>query len=511
MDVPTDMALGIRGMSKVFDGERALAGVDLDVRRGEIHALLGANGSGKSTLIKILAGYHQPERGGTALLYGESMALGGHAPAPTAPVRFIHQDRGLIGDFTVVDNLALIAGYRGRLWLRERQEVAATRRFLVEHGVDIDVTVPVKTLSAATQTLVAILRAVKHVPGQEFLLVVDEATAALPAEEVNLLFDLLRGIRGRGGSVLYVTHRLGEVFEIADRVTVLRDGRRVGTDDVATLNHDQLVERIVGQAAQAFYPERKGSREGVVLEVQHLSGPPCRDISLRVYAGEVVGVTGLVGSGYETLLSLIFGGAERRSGTVAIDGKPVASATPSASLAAGLAFAPSDRKTLSAIPSWTLAENITLPSLSPQGRWLPWLGDRAERRDAQPWLDQLAVEPRDPSTLLSALSGGNQQRAVIARWIRHGFRALMLEDPTMGVDVGAKPAIYEGLTSATRGGACVVMTTSDVEEAVAVCDRVIVLAEGRVAAILEGDELTVERVLTTSMSVPAYDLLGATK
>jgi ribose transport system ATP-binding protein len=501
-------ALEIRGLSKVFEGQKALADVDFTVAQGEIHALLGQNGSGKSTLIKVLAGYHRPEPGAEARLYGEELELDGVPPSPAEPIRFIHQDLGLMPDLDVVDNLALVSGYEGRLWLGNGQEAAAARAFLERYRLDVDVRAPVSGLSTATQAMLAILRAIKDVPGTRFLLVVDEATASLPGEEVKIVFDLLRELRDRGGSVIYVTHKLNEVLEIADRVTVLRDGRRVETTAVAGLGHDDLVQLIIGRSVDSFYATGSARREDVVLEVDEIAGGTCHGVSLRVHRGELVGVTGLVGSGYESLLPLIFGAQERDAGEVRLSGKTVPAADPAGAIEAGLAFAPGDRKQLSAIPEWSLAQNITLPKLGARGRFLPWLGDRAELRDAQRWIDQLAVEPRDPRAPLTSLSGGNQQRVVIARWIRCGFKALLLEDPTAGVDVGAKPAIYEALAKTVEDGAAVLMTTSDAEEAAAVCDRVVVLVDGRVGAVLEGEQKQPDVISARAMQARADDLIG---
>jgi ribose transport system ATP-binding protein len=491
-------ALQLTGVSKLFAGQAALRDVDLDVRRGEIHALLGQNGSGKSTLIKILAGYHRPEPGATAVLRGEPLPLDGRPPGRAVPLRFVHQDRALIESFDAVDNLALVAGFRRRWWLGSRTEAAAADAFLHEYQIDIDVERPVSDLSIASQAMLAVARAVKGCAEDEVVLVLDEPTASLPAEEVETLFRLVRHIRDRGGSVIYVTHRLKEVFSVADRVTVLRDGRRVTTREVSDLTPDELVELIIGRSVEAFYPDPPAPHADVVLAVDDLSGPTVTRVSFAVRRGEILGITGLVGSGYEDLPSLIFGAQPRHAGEVSIFGTPVGP-TPRNAIGAGLAFAPSDRARLSAMPAWTLAENVTLPRLNPGGGPLPWLSDRAERRDARGWLQRLGVVPDDPGAVFTTLSGGNQQRVVIARWLRAGFKALLLEDPTMGVDVGAKPPIYQALDDAAREGAAVVMSTSDAEEAAAVCDRVIVMREGEIAAVLAGEERSVDRIRTAGM------------
>ena len=492
------IALQMSGVSKIFGGQAALQDVDFEVRAGEIHALLGQNGSGKSTLIKVLSGYHRPEPGASAALWGRTLAIDGRPPSVSEPLRFVHQDRGLLADLDAADNLALVSGYRNRWWLSGRVENLAAERFLHSYDINIDTKRPVSDLGVAAQAMLAIVRAVKGTAENQVVLVLDEATASLPSEDVDKLFRLVRQIRDRGGAVIYVTHRLGEVFALADRVTILRDGRRVATREVKELNHDDLVELIIGRSVDAFYPEPPAPNADVALQVKHLSGPTISDISFEVRHGEILGVTGLVGSGYEDLMALIFGAQPRISGEIWLNDEPVGG-DPRAAMQAGLAFAPSDRARLSAMPQWTLAENVTLPKLKPRRRLLPWLSSRGEQRDAQTWLNQLGVVPSDPARVFSTLSGGNQQRVVIARWLRAGFKAFLLEDPTMGVDVGAKPPIYQALTDSAQAGAAVLFSTSDAEEAAAVCDRVIVMREGKIAAILEGSERTVEQILATSM------------
>lgn len=494
-------ALHVRHASKLFAGQQALDDAELEVRQGEIHALLGQNGSGKSTLIKVLAGYHKPEPGVEGELYGQPLALHGVPPTAEEPIRFVHQDLGLIHDLNAVDNLAVTSGYRGRLWLSDRRERAVARDYLKRYGLDLDLDAPVGRLSMATQAMIAIVRAIKDVPSAELLLVVDEATASLPTEEVGKVFDLLREVRDRGGAVVYVTHRLGEVFEIADRVTVLRDGRNVGTADVSSLGHDDLVELIIGRKVEDYYAAGTSVRADVALVVKDLSGPGVEDVSLEVHRGEIVGVTGLVGSGFEALLPLIFGASRRTAGEVSVEATPLRGTGPAESIANGLVFAPADRKRFSAIPVWSIAENVTLPAISNGDGPFPWLSERRERREVLPWIEQLGVEPAQPAAPLSSLSGGNQQRVVIARWLRCGFRVLMMEDPTVGVDVGAKPPIYDALSQAAKAGCGVLMSTSDAEEAAAVCDRVLVLVAGRIVASLEKEQRSVEHILSTAMGV----------
>ncbi|MBS1888547.1 MAG: sugar ABC transporter ATP-binding protein [Actinobacteria bacterium] len=491
------VSLSLEGVSKVFQGQRALDDVDLELRRGEIHALLGPNGSGKSTLIKILAGYHRPEPGWSASMHGRPFELGAPAGAPGA--HFIHQDLGLVGDLDVVDNLALDGGYEGSWWLSGRRERRRARAALDAFGIDVAVEEPINGLPRAQQTMIAIARALSAGVGEGALLVLDEPTVALSAAQVRRLFEVVRQVRDAGGTVLWVTHRLGEVFALAERVTVLRDGRRVATVPTGELDHDRLVELIVGRPLDAFYPEPPPVGDApIALEVRELGGGTVADVSLDVRAGEIVGVTGLVGSGHEDLLHLIFGADRPRRGAVWVDGAPVGRGGPARSIAAGLAFAPADRKRLSAILDWTLAENLTLPAIPSSGP-AHWIGARRERAETLAWLERAEVVPPEPEKLFSALSGGNQQKLVLARWLRRRARVFLLEEPTNGVDMGSKQAIYEALSDAAREGAAVLMTSQDPEELCAVCDRVFVLRDGRVGVELERARLSEDRIVAETL------------
>lgn len=510
MTDPAAPALVLAGVTKTFAGQRALDGVGLELRRGEVHALLGQNGSGKSTLIKVLAGYHRPDAdaGASAAVHGRDLPLGSPHATREAGIRFIHQDLGLIPDLDVVDNLALGGGYASGWWISDRGERAAARRLLARYGADIDVDAPVGSLRPSAQTIVAIVRALRGGMDGRGILVLDEPTVALPAEETEQLFAVLRGLRERGNAILYVTHRLSEIFEIADRVTILRDGRHVRTGAVADFDHDSLVEAIVGRRLEASSPQAGPAAAEEVLAVDGLRGGAVEDLSMVVRRGEIVGVTGLVGSGFEDLPYLLFGARASQTGAVAIDGEPVRPLAPRTAIARGLAFAPADRRRLSAMPAWTLRENVTLPKL-PRSRVARWMSARSEARDAAPWLERLGVVPGGPETVFSSLSGGNQQRVVLARWLRCGASAFVLEEPTNGVDVAAKREIYAALAGAAADGAAILMTSSDGEELCNVCDRVIVLRDGRIAASLSGEQRTPEAVLAASTASTTTPTTGS--
>lgn len=492
------MVLALEGLSKTFQGQRALEDVDLELRQGEVHALLGQNGSGKSTLIRILSGYHTPDPGARARLRGDAFEVGSAQAAHAGGLRFIHQDSMLVSGLSVAENLALGGGYTGAWWISDRREDTAAAVQLARYGVEIDPATPVTMLSPAQQTIVAIVRALRDGAAADGLLVLDEPTATLPEHEADRLFQVIGAIRDNGGTVLYVTHRLQEVFAIADRVSILRDGRRVATAATAELDHEALVQLIIGRGVDDLYPSPPVPRGEVALIVDGIRGGPVSDLTFDAHRGEIVGLTGLVGSGIELALHLIFGGVTRDRGSVVVAGRSLAHGSPSESIRAGLAFAPADRKRLSGIMSWTLAENVTLPRLGSRGP-LKWMTPRREGVDAADWLRRLNVVPPDPYALFSSLSGGNQQKTVLARWLRCGGRVFLLEEPSAGIDIGAKQAIYESLAEVAEAGATVVITSTDVEEVCSICDRVLVMRDGRIAAVLEGEDRVGERVLAESI------------
>lgn len=501
--VPTasgDTKLALEGLTKTFQGQRALDGVSLDLRAGEIHCLLGQNGSGKSTLIKMLAGYHAPDAG-TAVVDGESMELGSAAAAQQHGLRFIHQDLALIDSMSVVDNLALGESYQGKWWLSERKEKKHAEKIFADYDIDVDVSELLVGLSTASQTMTAIVRALHHGDAARGILVLDEPTASLSEQDKEHLFGLLREIKARGGTLLYVTHRLHEVFELADRVTVLRDGRKVATRDVDTLSHDSLIELILGRPLEAVYPDPPAPGSDIVLDIKGLRGGTLDDFTGTVRAGEIVGIVGLSGSGSEEIPQLIFGARRLEAGEVTLMGQPIAPRSPWHGVRCGLALVPGDRKRLGVIGTWTLRENVTLPRVRGRGP-LGWLGRRHEAQDVAPFMEQCEVKPNDPEATISSLSGGNQQKIMIARWLRTGAKALLLEEPTAGVDVGSKSAIYKQLYQAAKGGTAVLMSTTDLEEASAVCDRVYVIRGGRVGAELSGDQLTPDVLLGEALRLP---------
>jgi ribose transport system ATP-binding protein len=490
--------LRVSGLSKTFQGQQALRQVALELQPGEIHCLLGQNGSGKSTLIKILAGYHAPDPGSHATIFGSDVELGSHSPAE-AGLRFIHQDLGLIDELSVADNMSLVGTYPGRFWLSDRAHVRSAQAILDSYDVEVDASAMVGSLGVAARTLVAIVRALHFGPSTDSILVLDEPTAALAESDKRHLFDLLRAVRARGQSVLYVTHLLQEVFELADRVTILRNGAMVATQPVAGLDHESLIELILGRKLDALYPEHEESLGSPVLAVEHVSGGGVRDLSLSVRAGEIVGVVGLMGSGAEDVAHVLFGSRPRETGTVTVDGTEIPRNSPGESIKGGMAFSPGERKRLAIVGDWSIRENMTLPRLAGRGP-LKWLSRRAEARDVMPFVREYDVQPPDCEIRLASLSGGNQQKVVIARWMRSGAHVFLLEEPTAGVDVGARRAIYDAIIKAAAEGSAVLLVTSDFDEAASMCDRVLVMRAGELGAVVPRAEASSDRLLGESIA-----------
>ena len=488
--------LEVRGVCKAFGPTEALVDVDFDLRAGEIHALVGQNGSGKSTLVKILAGVYDPDEGDIAV-EGVEIDPRRAGEARRRGLRFVHQDLGLVESLDVVENLALGRGYDLRFprrisWRHERRQA---RAWLEQLGYELEVRAPVGSLRASERTAIAIARALEGWESAARLLVLDEPTASLPEAEVSALFNLIRTIRARGVGVVYVSHHLDEVLDISDRVTILRDGKRVGTFAVEDLDGDRMVELIVGRGpgAPTAAPETPGSAgHEPALVAENLSATVLRNVSLQVAAGEVVGVAGLTGSGREELGPAIFGAADR-SGELSLNGKPVPACRPDLAVSAGLGFVPADRKSLGLVAPMVVRENVTLADLRPYMRW-GLLRHRAERSDVDAWLAMLDVRPRDQTLGAMRLSGGNQQKVLLARWLRIRPSVLVLDEPTQGVDVGAKAEIHRRILDAAREGSGVLVCSTDSAELVGVCDRILIMQRGRVGAELLGRDISEERI-----------------
>jgi ribose transport system ATP-binding protein len=504
----TPAALTIAGLTKAFGGQRALREVDFQVRSGEIHALLGANGAGKSTLIKILAGVHHADAG-TIRVGGA--ALPGHhrrADAVAHGLAFVHQDLGLIDDLSVAENVALEVGYatRGRLIAFRATERRAAS-VLAQLGCLVDPRRPVGELAQDEKVMVAVARAFAQ---QARVIVLDEVSSSLPAPEARRLGEALKAARASGVAFVYVTHRLGEVFDLADRLTVLRDGRRVLCTDVATTGHATVVEAIVGhpviQGEPIVRTRSRSRRPGDErLRVRGLLGPGLADpVDLDVAAGEIVAVCGLIGCGARELAAMLGGATAPAQGEATLDGRPLPLGRPHRLARAGCAYVPGDRQAEGAIFDLSVRENLFAArrGAGPDDRFVR--RPRRERAAARRLTKRFAVRPVDSSERpLGTLSGGNQQKVVVGRALRTPLALLVLDDPTAGVDIGARAELHRLLAAAAEDGMAVVMASTDFDEVAEVADRAIVLGHGRVEARASGRDLTAQHLARAAYGAPA--------
>lgn len=488
----------IRGLSKVFGGHRALSDFSLKVEPGEIHALVGENGCGKSTLIKCLSGYHAPEHGATLTVGGAKLTMPYTAAnASDHGLVFVHQDFGIVPNLSVMENIALGSGFLTRhgriMWRDQAKHATAALRALGRE--DLAPEALAKDLPVGSHAVIAIARALASAGGGANLMVLDEPTAALPLTETDALFDAVRRLADEGTAVLFVSHRLQEVFEVADRVTVLRDARKVGTFATAELDHRTLVNEIVGRELSALYPDSVSAvRDAVSLEVRGLSGTAVRDVSFAAHRGEILGIAGLQGSGRSELLRLLFGAQRRTAGEMSLGGTNVRFSSPSEGIAGGVALVPEDRIRQGIFGGLSVAENVTVPTLSRYWKW-GGLRTRRERARVEELIALFDIRPANAGQPMARLSGGNQQKAVLAKWLETEPRLLLLDEPVQGVDVGAKAAIYHLIERwVERTSATVVVVSADFEDLRAVCHRVLVMREGRIVAELEGLQKTVDRM-----------------
>jgi ribose transport system ATP-binding protein len=476
--------LSMRGVTKHFGGTRALTDVDFAVESHQIHALLGENGAGKSTLIKLLAGIHELDRGSM------SGPLGAAVPGrPLDGIAFVHQDLGLVDTISVAENIAIGAGFalRGRLidWTATAR---AAERALEAMGIGIDPMTLVGRLSSAEKSMVAIARALA-VDAQ--VIVFDEPTAALPQADVVRLHEAVRELKRRGLGIVYVTHRLDEVFQLADVCTVLRDGRVHHAGPVSETTGHELIEHIIGRRLESMFPAIAPVAERPVMRVAGLRSKSAGPVDFTLHAGEVLGLVGLRNSGQDIIGRLLAGALPARGGSISLGGEPIELASTRVAIQSGIGFVSSKRVDESLAVSLSLRENLFL---DPRLAGLNAIATSKERLKAAATLRAFNVKPPEPERPIATLSGGNQQKVVLARWLGIGRRVLILEEPTIGVDVGARAEIYALLAQAVAAGLGVVIVSSDFDEVCGLCHRALVFDRGRVAAKLVGAEITVERL-----------------
>ena len=483
--------VSLRGISKRFDATQALDDVSLDLLPAEAHGLVGENGAGKSTLVKILAGVHQPDAG-MIEVDGTPVLIHGPAHARELGIAVIHQEPSLFPDLSVAENVFLGHLPRTRFatvdWHQARRQAA---RLFAELEVDIAPEAPVRGLSMADQQLVEIAKALSL---DARVLIMDEPTASLSLHEVARLFSIVRPLRERGLAVLFVSHRLEEVFQLCQRATVLRDGKHVITAPVAQLTTGDLIRHMVGRDV-SLYEHAATTPGAVLLEVRGLSREPAfQDVSFEVRAGEIVGFAGLVGAGRTEVARVLFGVDHADSGEVVLSGQRVQFSSPSEALRAGVAYVPEDRHQQGLVLDFPIAANVSLPIL--QRLFPKWfVQPKAERDLARRYAEQLRVRMRDVDQLVSALSGGNQQKVVIAKWLATRPRVLILDEPTRGIDIGAKIEVHRIIADLAAAGLGIILISSDLPEVLAMSDRVLVMHEGRLTGEFSRAQATEESVM----------------
>jgi ribose transport system ATP-binding protein len=513
-------AIAIRHLSKRFGSSLVLNDVALEIMPGEVHGLLGQNGSGKSTLIKILAGFHEPEPGAELIMHGENVGL----PIPPGAARrlglaFVHQHLGLVPSLTVLENL-LIGDIANSQHLRIdwRREAARARQTFARFNLDIDPTARIGDLPQVTRALVAIVRAFEDIRTQSGadrgVLVLDEPTPFLPKVGVDQLFALVRNVVKEGAAVIFVSHDIDEVREITDRATVLRDGNLAGTVVSKSATADQFVELIIGRRVNRYKSEAKVlAGLPVAVAARNVSGEIVRDVSVEVRRGEILGLTGLIGSGFDELPYLLYGARRASQGELVIDGRgqSLRRMSPPAAMAAKLALLPSDRLGAAGVGGLTLTENMLLPVFADFRRWfgLDWAGMAARTAELGRDYD---VRPNRPQATLGSLSGGNAQKVLMAKWLQTAPVLLMLDEPTQGVDVGARQQLFAAVDHAAGSGTAVMVASTDYEQLAQICDRVLVFARGRVVSVLEGTAISKDSIAEQCLrSMGTPDALRATE
>nr|WP_314841399.1 sugar ABC transporter ATP-binding protein [uncultured Microbacterium sp.] len=489
-------AIDIRRLNKDFAGTRALNDVSLRVRRGTVHALLGGNGSGKSTTIKILAGVYAADSGDLEI-FGKPYDLRALSPATArqAGLRFVHQDLGLFEDLSIEENFALDTGYPrlgpGIDWRGLRHRV---RRLLADYEIDVEPQTPIRALRPSDRTMVAIARALQEQDAdQQLILVLDEPTARLAAQESELLLDRIRRRAMLGQTVIIVSHRLREVLAVSDDLTIYRDGRVVGELVDESPTEERLVEIMAGKSVAALHPtgEAAHAERPAVFSVTGLRGGPVRGVDFTIHRGEILGLAGLVGSGRSSVLKMIFGEHTPEAGSMTLDGAPFSPSHIGDAMAAGVALVPEDRVGEAAFMDQTISENLAVASLAEKQK-RGFMSRAREHADADAVIDEFNVKAAGANALFSSMSGGNQQKVIMARWMKRQPQLLLLDEPTQGVDVMSRADLYAGIRRAAAAGCAIVVASSDLAEIHALCDRTLVLSRGRVSDEIVADRLDVD-------------------
>ena len=492
-----EVLLDIKGLEKTFPGVRALKGVNLTVNKGEIHALMGENGAGKSTLIKVLTGIYQ-KNGGTICFDGEEINAKTPIEANEKGISTIYQELNLVLFQTVYENLFLGREPRTKFGSIDRKAmISEAKRILEELGIEIDVTRPLKNYSTAIQQMVAIARAVSI---NAKLVIMDEPTSSLDTHEVQVLFRIIRQLKSKGISVIFISHKLDEIFEICDRLTVFKDGEYVGDYDIGELNQLKLISLMVGKDTVELERNKQGyefANAKVIAEMKDIrQGMRLNGINIEIKQGEVVGLAGLLGSGRTELAQVLFGSGMPDNGEIFWWGEKAGIHSPADAIKKGMGFCTEDRKTEGIIPHLSVRENITI-ALLPKLNSFGFVKTKEQDEIVRSYIDRLKIKTPTPEQAICNLSGGHQQKVLLARWMCMNPKLMILDEPTRGIDVGAKAEIEQLIQEFSKSGISVLMISSEIAELERNCDRIIVMREGRVIGELAGDQISQDKVMET--------------
>lgn len=487
-----DTILEMRDIVKEFPGNRALNNIHFDLKRGEVHALLGENGAGKSTLIKVLGGIHQPNAG-EILIDGQGVTIGSVNQARNLGIGIIHQEIVLVPELSIMENLFLGREIVTGLGLKNIARMKDKAREMLETiDLAIDVDTPVGKLSIAQQQMIEIAKAVSF---NVKILVMDEPTSSLSEDEVQTLFDIVRKLKRQGVSIIYISHRMAELFAISDRITVIRDGEYIGTRETSKTSNAELVKMMVGRSLEQFYVKDNLVKKEELLHVSNLNKAGVfHDVSFEVHRGEILGFAGLVGSGRSDIMAAIFGAEKFNTGEIFVNGQKVRFSSPSQAIQAGIAFVPEDRKKQGLVLSQSVSFNLTLASLD---RYRKGVYIREDKRleDVDKYVNSLRIKTATVDSAADSLSGGNQQKVVIGKWLATRPKILILDEPTRGVDVGARRDIYAAINEMAKSGLAIILVSSDLPEIINMADRVCVVREGKIVKQIKGDDINQETIM----------------
>lgn len=492
--------LDIRGISKTFGSNKVLADLNLSLRKGEVHALMGENGAGKSTLIKIISGVHRADEG-VIHLNGEKVEFHSPHEAQIGGVATLFQEIQEIPDLTVAENL--YAGMEPRkngIFIDWKALFKGAQDQIDALGLKIDATEKMRHLSPSSRKMVEIIRAVHK--RKASIVIMDEPTANLNQGEIDALFSMIDELKQRGVSIIYISHRMREIFQVANRVSVLRDGRLIRTDDIANITEDEIVKLMVGRDLPALYPQRTPPDNAVAMKVTDLTVAGELDhVTFDVRRKEILGIAGLEGSGATSVIKALFGLKHVSDGTIEIDGEALSIKNPRKSIGQGLAYVPEDRKHDGLFLNKSVQFNLVANLLKSHFSRLRFvIRKREAQAAANDVIKRLGIKTSGAGAKIGSLSGGNQQKALLGRWLIGSYRAILLEEPTRGVDIGAKVEIYKEIRALANSGLPVLMYSSEMLELIGMCDRVVVIRNGKVSGILSGDELTEENILSKALT-----------